>query len=198
MLFKTAFIPGIIDGSITVTFRDWTRPHARAGGRYRMQDRGFVDVMDVRCMKSASITNADAQRAGYADRASLLHDVSRRGRAPEWLYRVELRFAGTHDPRGMLAADGSLSEEDFALITKKLRGMDERSPDGPWTRRTLELIEQRPHVVSTELAEDIGMERFAFKTNVRKLKALGLTISHDVGYELSSRGKAYLGQARRS
>ena len=32
----------------------------------------------------------------------------------------------------------------------------------------------------------------AFKTDVRKLKKLGLTISHDVGYELSPRGRAVL------
>lgn len=30
------------------------------------------------------------------------------------------------------------------------------------------------------------------KVDIRKLKALGLTISHDVGYEPSPRGTAYL------
>jgi hypothetical protein len=29
---------------------------------------------------------------------------------------------------------------------------------------------------------------------VRKLKRLGLTISHEVGYEVSARGKAWLGR----
>ena len=33
-----------------------------------------------------------------------------------------------------------------------------------------------------------GMERMDFKTNIRKLKALGLTLSHDVGYELTPLG----------
>ena len=36
------------------------------------------------------------------------------------------------------------------------------------------------------------MERPAFKLNVRKLKALGLTESLEVGYRLSPRGAAYL------
>ncbi len=192
MLFKTAFIPGIIDGSITLTFRDWTRPQARAGGRYRMQNSGFVDVTDVRRVPSASITDADARRAGYADRAALLRALSKRGHAPEWLYRVEMRYVGAVDSRAMLAADGQLSDEEFALITKKLQGIDGRSPTGPWTARTLNLIAKRPAVVSTDLAKSIGMERFAFKPNVRKLKALGLTLSLDVGYELSPRGEAYL------
>jgi hypothetical protein len=192
VLFKTAFIPGIIDGSITLTFRDWTRPQARAGGRYRMQDRGFADVDDVRRVRSTSITDADARRAGYADRTDLLRALSKRGRTPDWLYRVELRYAGAADPRAMLAAGGQLSDEDVALISGRLRGMDECSPTGAWTDKTLDLIAKRPAVVSTELAKSIGMERFAFKANARKLKALGLTISLDVGYELSPRGKTYL------
>ena len=47
-------------------------------------------------------------------------------------------------------------------------------------------------VVSTTLAESAGIERADFKLNVRKLKALGLTISLDVGYRLSPRGVALL------
>jgi biotin operon repressor len=156
-----------------------------------MQNAGFVDVTDIRRVRSDSITNADARRAGYRDKASLLRDISKRGRTRERLYRVEWRYAGAHDPRAMLAADGKLSDEELALITKKLRAMDHRSPK-PWTRPTLDLIATRPAVVSTQLAKQLGMERFAFKANVRKLKALGLTISLDVGYKLSPRGNAYL------
>ncbi len=63
---------------------------------------------------------------------------------------------------------------------------------GPWTKAVLQLIDSRPAVVSTVLAEAIGLERAVFKDNVRKLKALGLTISLDVGYQLSPRGKAVL------
>jgi hypothetical protein len=36
------------------------------------------------------------------------------------------------------------------------------------------------------------MERLPFKANVRKLKALGLTESLDIGYRLSPRGEALL------
>ncbi|MEX1103025.1 MAG: hypothetical protein WED87_02175, partial [Dehalococcoidia bacterium] len=32
-------------------------------------------------------------------------------------------------------------------------------------------------------------ERFAFKADVRKLKAMGLTRSHDVGYEITELGE---------
>jgi hypothetical protein len=47
-----------------------------------------------------------------------------------------------------------------------------------------------------DLADVLGRERLDFKTDVRKLKNLGLTISLGVGYRLSPRGAAYL--ARRS
>jgi hypothetical protein len=42
------------------------------------------------------------------------------------------------------------------------------------------------------LAERFGRERLPFKADVRKLKALGLTESLEVGYRLSPRGRAYL------
>jgi len=38
----------------------------------------------------------------------------------------------------------------------------------------------------------VGLEKEVFKNDVRKLKRIGLTISHSPGYELSPRGKAYL------
>jgi hypothetical protein len=43
-----------------------------------------------------------------------------------------------------------------------------------------------------DLADDLGRERLDVKLDVRKLKALGLTISLGVGYRLSPRGEAYL------
>jgi Mn-dependent DtxR family transcriptional regulator len=63
---------------------------------------------------------------------------------------------------------------------------------GAWTRRTLKLIADRPATRAADLAEALGQERLPFKANVRKLKALGLTESLEVGYRLSPRGRAYL------
>jgi biotin operon repressor len=47
-------------------------------------------------------------------------------------------------------------------------------------------------VRAQDLAEGLGLEKQAFKNDVRKLKGLGLTISHSPGYELSPRGMALL------
>jgi hypothetical protein len=70
--------------------------------------------------------------------------------------------------------------------------MDTASQRGPWTAEVLDLIAQRPAVSSALLAPEIGWERPDFKLHVRRLKALGLTISLDVGYRVSPRGAAYL------
>ncbi len=36
MLFSKSAWAGLADGSITVTFRTWAKPQAKAGGRYRV------------------------------------------------------------------------------------------------------------------------------------------------------------------
>ena len=56
----------------------------------------------------------------------------------------------------------------------------------------LRLIAERPHVRAPDLAASLGRDTPSFKDDVRKLKALGLTISHSPGYELSPRGRAAL------
>ena len=96
------------------------------------------------------------------------------------------------DPRATLAADAALSDEDRAEIDRRLDRLDRASSHGPWTRDTLRLIERMPAIRAGDLADEVGRERLPFKTDVRKLKNLGLTISLGVGYELSPRGQAYL------
>ena len=43
-----------------------------------------------------------------------------------------------------------------------------------------------------DLCRLVGLEMHPFKTNVRKLKTLGLTESLEVGYRLSPRGVAFM------
>jgi hypothetical protein len=103
---------------------------------------------------------------------------------------VTAKHSGSED-WARLSRQNELEPADVQDINTRLDRMDARSPSGPWTRAALELIDRYPGVVSTELAKKIGMERFAFKAQVRKLKRLGLTHSLEVGYELSPRGRAY-------
>ena len=67
--------------------------------------------------------------------------------------------------------------------------MDSRARQGPWTQAALEAIAVAPGRRAAELAAEQDRETAKFKADVRKLKALGLTISLEVGYELSPRGR---------
>ena len=64
---------------------------------------------------------------------------------------------------------------------------------GPDPRVALRERAERPGVGAPDLAASLGRETLAFKRDVRKLKELGLTRSLPVGYEISPRGRAYLG-----
>ena len=48
------------------------------------------------------------------------------------------------------------------------------------------------HVRAPDLTASVERKTTPFKNDVRKLKALGLTISHSPGYELSPRGHTLL------
>lgn len=74
----------------------------------------------------------------------------------------------------------------------RLDRMDERSNRGPWAWRTLCLINKQSGIRAARLAAQIGWETQHFKSNVRKLKQLGLTMSLETGYQLSQRGKDLL------
>jgi hypothetical protein len=188
VLFSASAWPGLADGSITVTFRTWTRPQAKAGGRYRVAGM-LLEATDVREVAVGTLTAADAVAAGELDLPTLLHRLKNPSPAST-VWRVGLRYVGIDD-RIERRVDDELTDDDVAALRTRLDRLD-RSAGGPWTRRTLQLIKDCPGVVSTALARHTGQERPAFKLNVRKLKEMGLTESLDVGYRLSPRGEALL------
>jgi hypothetical protein len=189
MLFEQRFWELIARGEVTVTFRRWKRRQAVAGHRYRTPmaiiEADAVDVVTV-----DEITDADARAGGHPDRDALIGDL--RGTPDLALYRIRFHVVDEPDPRAELAADATLGTEDRAEIDMRLDRLDRASAQGPWTRETLRLIERSPATRAGDLADEVGRERLPFKTDVRKLKNLGLTISLGVGYELSPRGHAYL------
>ena len=94
------------------------------------------------------------------------------------------------DPRDQLAADDDLTASEIAELDRRLARLDRAS--GPWTAATLVAIQANPGRRAGDLAAAAGRETRSFKLDVRKLKALGLTQSLQVGYRLSPRGEAYL------
>jgi hypothetical protein len=189
MLFSLDAHAGLADGSITRTFRTWKRAQVRAGGRYRVGGM-LLEVDAVGRVAVVDLTEDDARAAGEPDLAAL----RRRLGDPDdqsLVWRVDLHYVGPDDRIALRAAD-ALSEQDVERLTTRLDRLDAASTTGPWTRDVLRLIVARPGVVSTELAEELGRERQEFKTDVRKLKNLGLTESLRVGYRISPRGQALL------
>ena len=65
--------------------------------------------------------------------------------------------------------------------------MDRRA-EAPWTCQVLELIASHPGTRAAALAVHTPWATPRFKTQVRKLKSLGLTVSLETGYRLSDRG----------
>jgi hypothetical protein len=189
VLFERRLRDGIADGSVTVMFRRWRRPAAVAGRRYRT-GRSMIEVDSVTVVDPAAITAVDARRAGYPDPARLVADL---GGEPGWpVHRIAFRRLDGPDPRDVLAADDRLTGADVAELDRRLDRLDRAGAAGPWTAATLAAIAARPGTRAGDLATALGREREPFKVDVRKLKALGLTRSLEVGYRLSPRGAAYL------
>jgi len=194
VLFQARFWPLIADGSVTVTFRRWKRQQVIAGHRYRtghrIVGRMMIEVDGVREVDPARITKADARRAGFPDVATLVGQL--RGEPELPVYRIAFHVVDEPDPRSVLAASDALTDADRDDIQRRLDRLDRASTHGAWTRAVLETIAAQPATRAADLAAQFGRETLPFKTDVRKLKNLGLTESLEVGYRLSPRGSAFL------
>lgn len=177
MQFTTRNSDQIRAGDVTVSFRNWKRRQVKVGGVYRLRPTGAVKVTDLHTMRLSEVEDDDAIRAGFASRAALAAFLRLPGTAQ--VTRVE--FALTDDavksPPTLTAAE--------ALA--RLEATDRRST-APWTARVLALIEARPATRAGDLAPAMGWDTPKFKANVRKLKALGLTQSLEIGYRLTDLG----------
>lgn len=195
LLFKKPFWDGLQNGAITLTYRRWQKPHVKPRGRYRCHPIGVLEVDGIELVTVASITEHDAKRAGFPSREALVAYLGELGPvdASTEVYRVELHHGGDGD-RVELALEDSLGADDVAAITAKLARLDR---DEAWTAKTLRLIDKHPRIAASKLAAKLGRETQPFKTDVRKLKKLGLTQSFEVGYEISPRGRAYLAATKR-
>lgn len=188
MLISRATAEGVAEGSVTLAFRRWDRPRVRPGGTQRTVV-GVVRFDTVDEVDPATLTEDDAARAGVRSLAALLRLLDRRDGAH--VYRMAVSFAGA-DPRVELRERPDLSDDDRRALDRRLDRLD-AARGTPWTREVLALIAEKPGVRAPDLAASLGRETQPFKIDVRKLKELGLTRSREVGYEISPRGRAYLG-----
>lgn len=187
MLIKSVILERVKSGEISLIFRRWSRPGAKAGGT-QMTQLGVIGIDSVDAVSENEITDQDAIDAGFASRDELLTHLSYRD---DDIYRIKVHFAG-EDPRKALREHADLSEIELGEIIAKLEKLDTNSKRGDWTQEYLQFVHDRPATYSGVLAKIVGVEIPQFKPWVRKLKALGLTESLDVGYRLSPRGEKVL------
>lgn len=187
MIFQRRFLDGLADGSITVAFRRWRRPTVRSGGTL-LTAAGEIGITSVSETSLDDITEADARRAGYASLAALRVELLERDEGA--FYRIELGTLRA-DPRIALRETATLTDTDRRTLLEKLARLDAHAA-APWTHRVLALIREHPGLRAADLCRLAGQDKDVFKPNVRKLKALGLTESLEVGYRLSPRGAALL------
>ncbi len=180
----------VMDGEITVTFRLWKTAKVKAGKAYRT-NRGMIDIERIDLMPAGAISRRDIKPSGCPSIEAIWalagEHTNTRVDADTLLYRVQFRYLGEVDH-----AVRPPPTTDLDAIALRLERMDARSRRGPWTMQMLQMIESAPEVPARILAADLGWETLDFKAHVRRLKGLGLTISHEVGYELSDLGRDYL------
>ena len=191
MLIKDEVLERIRTGEVTVLFRRWSRPGAKAGGT-QMTQGGVVGIDSVEVVTEDEITEQDARDAGYPSRDKLLSGLSYRD---DPIYRIRVHWGG-EDPRIALRENDDLAETELTEIIDKLAKLDKNSKRGAWTKEYLEVIDSMPNTYSGLLANYLGVEIADFKPWVRKLKALGLTESLHPGYKLSPRGEKVLAALR--
>jgi hypothetical protein len=183
MLFRRDILQGIAERRVTLAFRRWRRAPPADGSSLR-SPVGVLCLDRVTVVDEGDITPEDVHRTGMS-RDELRASIAGQGT----LLRIELRLSGD-DPR--IALRGRLPEyAELEAVLARLDRIDAACPT-PWTTRYLQLIGDRPGIVSRALAAQVDIEVPPFKRRVRQLKELGLTESLEVGYRLSPRGRAVL------
>jgi hypothetical protein len=191
MIFKSYQLAGIKSGSITLAFRRWEKPNVKVGSKMKTHV-GVIGVTAVEMIDESKITKPDAVKAGYESVSLLMSAVNKVKKGN--VYQVKVKYL-SEDPRIDLREKTDLSNKEMETLLSKLQRLDKTR--GPWVLKTLQLIKRFPERRAGDLAEIMQTDKFDFKLNVRKLKNLGLTISHEIGYSMSPLGDVVIVQLRK-
>jgi hypothetical protein len=93
--FSAGLRDRVANGTITVSFRLWSRPKVKVGGVYRSGEV-TIEVDDIELMPFASITDDDLGRTGESDLESLRRRAAHAGRIDDetLVFRVEFHVVG--------------------------------------------------------------------------------------------------------
>ena len=90
MQFARETRPAVADGRVDLTFRLWSRPQAKVGGRY---DVGGVtiEIDELELVPFGTVTEAEARRAGSVDLDALRAITAHSGPVTDdtLVYRIE-------------------------------------------------------------------------------------------------------------
>ena len=185
MQFTKAYKQAIAGGELTTSFRAWKSPQAKSGGQYNIAPYGAIEVDKVRLIKAHQASRAALRRAQLESHQALCEFL--RVSPDTSVYQVDFHFLGKNPVKQI--DQTLLDAAELIQLQQRLQRMDKT---GAWTSQVLRLIKKHPGTGARVLAPETGMELAVFKRNVRKLKALGLTISLETGYRLSPRGEQLL------
>ena len=89
----------VADGTITVSYRLWSRPKVKVGGLYR-SGAVMIEIDEIELLPFSSISDEDLARTGEPDRESLRHRAAHAGPIQDdtFLYRVEFHVAKQQRP----------------------------------------------------------------------------------------------------
>jgi hypothetical protein len=89
MVFTKRLREGIRRGRIRCSVRIWTRPHVKAGGRYRMDD-GHIVVDSIKPIELEDISYDLARESGFSSVEDLLR-TARHGRGDN-IYLIRFHY----------------------------------------------------------------------------------------------------------
>ncbi|WP_026633028.1 hypothetical protein [Dyadobacter alkalitolerans] len=188
MLIKQKHLEGIMSGNVSLAFRKWKKLSIRKGSLLQTSI-GVVKITDLAETELSKITDEDARLAGYENAQAVTSELEKVTNGA--IYRIELGYESP-DPRIGQREQKEITNEELEALKEKLLNLDKFSNQGKWTTKVLKAIQENPKLPAVALAAKVNKEKEWLKTNVRKLKNLGLTISHEPGYTLSPLGEYVL------
>jgi hypothetical protein len=90
MQFSTELRDRVADGTITVSYRLWSRPKVKVGGVYR-SGSVMIEIDEIELLPFSSITGEDLARTGEPDVGTLRRRAAHSGPIDDdtFLHRVE-------------------------------------------------------------------------------------------------------------
>lgn len=98
MQFSRELRDDVASGRITLSFRLWTRPQVKVGGRYPVGSVQF-EVDEIELVPFSSVTAADVRKSGETDLESLRRRAAHSGPITDdtLVYRIEFHVVDSPD-----------------------------------------------------------------------------------------------------